>query len=566
MVSGELYVILSEARDLKDSSAASLRMTHLPLGTSQGVRGYIMGKISLLDCTLRDGGYVNDWRFGREAIRGIGPKIAKSGVEIFEVGFIKGDTYDPDRAVFPDVSAIAKAIAPKQPELMYVGMVDMSAPVPMERLVPKREESVDGIRVIFKKDKQSEGYEMCRELMAAGYPVFVQFVGTDQYDETEWEEALNRFTPLMPYAISIVDSFGLMKRRQFLEYVKTADRVLPPAIRLGYHAHNNLQQAFGNAEALVELELSREVVIDGSVFGMGRGAGNLNMELFADYMNEYHGANYRVEPMLEIMDAYLQDIYRERFWGYSLPLYLSAKNGCHPNYAIHFAVKESLTEKSMDELLRGITPHDKVYFSKEKAEAYYRQYQENFLDDQETVRRLNGEWQGHDILLIAPGRSLQTYGTEIQRRIEEDRLTVITVNFTGDRFRPDYIFSSNMRRYSKFEGHTDAKCIITSNMKEALEYDYMVNFSSYSSEAPEIIDNSGVMALKLLAAAGVRHIRIAGMDGYSGDYAADYCNDKVSYDFSKEANVRNTLIRKELSEIGKRMRLEFVTPSLYMPS
>ena len=141
---------------------------------------------------------------------------------------------------------------------------------------------------------------------------------------------------------------------------------------------------------------------------------------------------------------------------------------------------------------------------------------------------------------------------------------VITVNFTGDRFRPDYIFSSNMRRYSKFEGHTDAKCIITSNMKEAEQYAYKVNFSSYSSDAPEIIDNSGVMVLKLLAAAGVRHVRIAGMDGYSGDYAADYCNDKVSYDFSKEADVRNALIRKELTEIGQRMRLEFITPSLYM--
>ena len=53
-----------------------------------------MGKISLLDCTLRDGGYVNDWRFGREAIRGMGPKLADSGIEMFEVGFIKGDTYD----------------------------------------------------------------------------------------------------------------------------------------------------------------------------------------------------------------------------------------------------------------------------------------------------------------------------------------------------------------------------------------------------------------------------------------------------------------------------------------
>lgn len=522
-----------------------------------------MGKIYLLDCTLRDGGYVNDWRFGREAIHGIGPKLAESGIEIFEAGFIKGDSYDPDRAVYPDVEAMADAIAPKLPELMYVGMVDMSAPVPLERLVPKREDSADGIRVIFKKDKQLEAYTTCQALMKAGYPVFVQFVGTDQYNDAEWEKALGTFSALKPYAMSIVDSFGLIKRRQFLNYVKIADRILPPETALGYHAHNNLQQAFGNAEAFVELEMERDIIIDGSVFGMGRGAGNLNMELFADYMNEYHGASYRVEPMLEIMDEYLQDIYKERFWGYSLPLYLSAKNGCHPNYAIYFAVKESLTEKSMSELLRGIAPEDKVYFSREKAENYYRQYQENFLEDSDTLRQLRELWEGRTLLLVAPGRSLQTFGPMLTERIEKEKLTVITVNFTGDRFTPDYIFSSNMRRYGKIEGHTEAKCIITSNMKEAEQYDYKVNFASYASDAPEIIDNSGVMALKLLAAAGVRRILIAGMDGYSGDYAADYCNDKVSYDFSKEADRRNELIRKELREIGKRMKLEFLTPSLY---
>ncbi len=522
-----------------------------------------MGKISLLDCTLRDGGYVNDWRFGREAIHGIGPRLAESGIEIFEAGFIKGDTYDPDRAVYPDVESMADAIAPKLPELMYVGMVDMSAPVALDRLVPKREDSADGLRVIFKKDKQLEAYSMCEALIREGYPVFVQFVGTDQYDDTEWEKSLKTFSALKPQVISIVDSFGLMKRRQFLNYVSIADRVLPPEIGLGYHAHNNLQQAFGNAEAFVELGLARDIVIDGSVFGMGRGAGNLNMELFADYMNENHGTSYRVEPMLEIMDEYLQDIYRERFWGYSLPLYLSAKNGCHPNYAIYFAVKESLTEKSMSELLRGIAPEDKVYFSREKAEYYYRQYQENYMDDSEMLQLLRREWGDRKLLLVAPGRSLQVHGSEIERRIREEELSVINVNFTGDRFKPDYIFSSNMRRYVKIEGHTDAKCIITSNMKEAEQYDFMVNFSSFSSDSPEIIDNSGVMALKLLAAAGVRHIRIAGMDGYSGDYAADYCNDKVSYDFSKEADRRNELIRGELAVIGRRMELEFITPSLY---
>lgn len=522
-----------------------------------------MGKVRLLDCTLRDGGYVNDWRFGRDAIHGVGAKLAESGIEIFEPGFIKGDSYDPDRAVFPDLSAFADAIAPKQAELFYVGMVDLSDPVPVERLIPKREDSADGLRVIFKKDRIEEGYEMCRALIDAGYPVFVQFVGTDQYSGEEWKAALEKFSSLDPYAVSVVDSFGLLNKRQFLRYVKIADQVLPEKIALGYHAHNNLQQAFGNAEAFLELELDREIVIDGSVFGMGRGAGNLNMELFADFLNENYGTHYRIEPMLEIMDMYLQDIYRERFWGYSLPLYLSAKNGCHPNYAIYFAVKESLTEKSMDELLRGITPYDKVYFSKEKAERYYRQYQENYLEDGETLRLLREELTGKELLLIAPGRSLQTYGAKLSEMIEEEGLTVLTVNFTGDRFTPDYIFSSNMRRFSKIEGHTDAKCIITSNMKEARDFAFKVNFSSLSSEAPEIIDNSGVMALKLLAAVGVKKVRIAGMDGYSGDYAADYCNDKVSYDFSKEADLRNLLIRKELGEIGKRMELRFVTPSLY---
>ncbi len=91
----------------------------------------------------------------------------------------------------------------------------------------------------------------------------------------------------------------------------------------------------GNAEALVEMNLKRDICIDACVFGMGRGAGNLNLELFAEYMNENYDTEYRVEPMLEIMDEYLNDIYREKSWGYSLPLYLSASTGCHPNYAIY---------------------------------------------------------------------------------------------------------------------------------------------------------------------------------------------------------------------------------------
>lgn len=132
---------------------------------------------------------------------------------------------------------------------------------------------------------------------------------------------------------------------------------------------------------------------------MGRGAGNLNLELFAEYMNENYGAGYRIEPMLEILDEYLNDIYKERFWGYSLPLYLSATHGCHPNYAIYLAEKDSLTVKSFHELLKSLPPEEKRNFTKERAENAYRNYQESFFDDRDTLKKLTDEIGGRDVLL-----------------------------------------------------------------------------------------------------------------------------------------------------------------------
>ena len=119
---------------------------------------------------------------------------------------------------------------------------------------------------------------------------------------------------------------------------------------------------------------------------MERGAGNLNLELFADYLNEYHGKNYRIEPMLEIINEYLNDIYKKNFWGYSLPFYLSAKNGCHPNYAKYYNEKGTLTEKAFDELLRTISDDHKNIFSKEMAEKYYTDYMQNYIDDRVSIK------------------------------------------------------------------------------------------------------------------------------------------------------------------------------------
>lgn len=522
-----------------------------------------MGRVYLLDCTLRDGGYVNDWRFGKETIKGFGRKIAKTGIEMFEVGFLKGDSFDEDRAVFPDFESLKTMIQPKDKKMLYVGMLDMSAPLPLDRIPQYDGSSVDIIRVIFKKNKIDDAYEYCKAIQELGYQISVNFVGTDMYSDVEFVEGIEKFSTLNPFAMAIVDSFGLIKRKHFLRLVYLADNNMPHGIALGYHAHNNLQQAFGNAEALVEMNLKRNLIIDACVFGMGRGAGNLNLELFAEYMNENYDTHYKIEPMLEIMDEYLNDIYQKRFWGYSLPFYLSASTGCHPNYAIYLAEKDTLPVKAFNELLSSIPKDKKTKFSKEDAEFFYREYQENYIDDKDTLNELALEIGNNDILVLAPGKSLIEQKCFIQNYIEEEHPIVIALNFTGGGFEPDYIFSSNMRRYARIQGKTSVKCITTSNMKDCKVTDYVVNFSSYASKEPEIIDNSGIMVLKLLIAIGIKKVHIAGMDGYSTQQSINYYDSNLEYDFSNVTEKRNQLISAEMQEISKILKLEFLTSTAY---
>lgn len=521
-----------------------------------------MGKILLLDCTLRDGGYVNNWEFGEKSIKGISKKIAQTGIEIFEIGFIKGNKLNLNKAVFPDIESISDFITPKDKKMMYVGMIDMSEPVPLENICPYDGTSVDGLRIIFKKDMISEAFGYCREIKNLGYKLFVQFVGTDNYSDKEFIETIEKFNVLDPYAVAIVDSFGLIKRKQFLRLVYLADNNLKKLIILGYHAHNNLQQAFGNAEALVEMNLMRDICIDACIFGMGRGAGNLNLELFSEYLNENHGSSYRIEPMLEIMDEYLMDIYKEKFWGYSLPLYLSATTGCHPNYAIYLAEKDTLTVKSFNEILKKIPANKKQVFSQTDVNEFYYQYMENYVDDKECLEILSQHFRNRKILVLAPGNSLNQYKHKIEKEIREENLLIITVNFISKDFESGYVFSSNMRRYKNIESRTDIIRIITSNIKETDEYNYKVNFASYSSSYPEIADNSGIMLLKLLLAMGIKEVYIAGMDGYLKLNIGNYING-FEFDFLSQTEIRNTLIYKEITSIKKKMKLIFLTPTLY---
>lgn len=523
-----------------------------------------MRSISLLDCTLRDGGYVNDWHFGQRAIHDIADKMAVSGIEYFEIGFVRECDYDPDYSLFNGNDDVSGMISPKNPNTTYVGMIDMGRPVPVEKLGRRVDNGFDLFRVIFKKNKMQEAFEYIKELKKLGYDVFAQPVGADGYTDIEFIELIRKCNMLPIQAFYIVDSFGLIKKKDFVRYVQIADNNLRRDIMLGYHSHNNMQQAMGNASAMVEMNINRNIIIDASVFGMGRGAGNLNMELFAAYMNENFDRNYRLEPMYEIIDEYLNEIYQKSFWGYSLPLYLSAANGCHPNYAIYFASKGTLTVKSYNEILKSIVDCDKAVYSKEKAEMYYREYQKNFIDDKEAISKIRQSLAGREILLLGSGRSLIDEREGIMEFIEKTDPVVIALNFIPQDYKVQYVFSCHMRRYKDIRDADGVQKIVTSNIKEAENYHYMINFASYMADAPEIMENSGIVCVNFLIHLGIRRVYLAGLDGYIPSSQRNYLNSGLDYNFSLEmTEMRNKLIKQEFDNKRGKIDIIFLTKSMY---
>ncbi len=521
--------------------------------------------ILTLDCTLRDGGYINNWRFGNEAIRSIARRLARSGIEYFEIGFLEDKPYDPDCSIFPGNAEVAAMIAPKDPFMKYLGMIDMGAPLPLDKLGPRRADALDGIRVIFKKNRIAEGYAYCEKLITLGYETFAQLVATNEYSDIELVETVQHFNALDITGLSIVDTFGLIKRRDFLRMVSLIDHNLKEGVALCYHSHNNLQQAMNNAIALVESNLERDVVIDACVFGMGRGAGNLNLELFAEHLNECHGKTYRIEPMLEIVDEYLNEIYRREFWGYSLPYYLSATNGCHPNYAKHFAEKGTLTVKAFNELLRSLPVGVREVYDSDTAETSYASFQENYIEDKSSIDALHALFLDRCILLIGGGWSVQREKEKLLEFIHSENPVVISLNHITPGFPLDFVFCSDIRRYaSRIQDNASVRKIITSNIRDAKNYDYCVNFSSFASHKPLVLDNSAIMCLKLLRETGVSRVYLAGMDGYDRANQLKYINSGLEYSASEETmKMKNALIGEEIRDLGAAMSIVFLTRSLF---
>lgn len=428
-----------------------------------------MSRVKLLDCTLRDGGYVNDWNFGENAIETSIKYFEESRVDILEIGFFKDEDYDEDRTVYNSVEQITDQISPKKDHLMYSAMIEVVNPLPLEKLEVCSSKTVDLIRVVIWKDRIDEGLEYCKGIVAKGYKLCVQPARVEQYTEDEFVKMIEMFTPLNPYAVYVVDSFGTQTKEQIMEYVYLADKHLRSDIRIGYHGHDNMMQALDAAKAFVEADLKHEIIIDASICGMGRGAGNLNLESVLLYLNQEHGKDYRLPPVCYIRDRYILPIKSCHPWGATLPFYFTAINGCNPNYANYYEHEIKVPYDEIEEVLKTISQKDKIIYTKDKAKKYLRDYRKKKLNMVYVIPTCNRH-EAIDNVLFQVAETFWWLNIDIviYDSSDDDRTAAITKNFQIDGY--DNVI------YKRYEGEFDGFSLdhkIIEAYREHLDYDYI---------------------------------------------------------------------------------------------
>lgn len=524
-----------------------------------------MKKISILDCTLRDGGYINHWKFGEDKIHNIIKELNRAGMEIIECGFLRDVEYSRDTAVFSCISQITPLITPRRPGAMYVAMIALGDIDP-NKILPRQDGCIDGIRLTFHKHEWVEAKEAIQQLMDKGYQVFVQPVGTTAYTDQELLNLMEDVNKLHPFAFYLVDTLGQLYRKDLLRLTCFIDHNLDPDIAMGFHSHNNLQLSLANALELIRQDFQRNLIIDTSVYGMGRGVGNLPTELLTQYINENIQKKYQLIPLLVIAERELMSIYAEQRWGYDLPYFISAAEKCHPNYASYLIKKETLNIEAIAELLRRLPENKRDLFHQDVIEEIYMEFQSTWIDDSTATNILREQFTGKTILMLAPGASIGSYQTEINTAIIENNAAVISVNFMQDIYPQDAVFISNRKRLQAMQEKLtdDSFVIATSNLKQEFPDDVcIVNYSSYLGEGSEA-DNAGAMLIRLLTHIGIKEILLAGFDGFEVDVSANYYVDSFKRNIEREtAHKKNKLLSIQLRNALKDIPYRVITPTMY---
>lgn len=519
-----------------------------------------MSNIKVLDCTLRDGGYINEWNFGEKNIKKIIQNLINAKVDYIECGFLKTQDYNKEKSFFTNLVSLEN-ILPKQTNTTKFTLMINFGEYPNANLSVCKNKNI-ALRIVFKKNEMKQAINYCKTLIDKNYSVFINPMHTNTYSTTELLNLVNMVNEIKPKGFTIVDTTGAMKEKDILTAFYIINSSLNKDIALGFHSHNNLQLSFSNAQCLMKECQNRELIIDSTVFGIGRGAGNLCTELLTQYINDNYYGNYDLIPILKIVDEQINSIFVKTPWGYSVPYYLAAINHCHPNYAKYLVDKQTVSVEIINYLLQNIPNEKKSSYDPNLIKQIYLDSFSNIIDDSNTLDYLKNLFVKKNILVLAPGKSLTLEMDKINKFIVQENPFIISLNFVPQDYNVDLAFITNLKRFESLHDYS-VPLIVSSNIKDIPQQAKVINYSSYLNNS-KMFDNVALMFFNLLIKIGISEVYIAGLDGFSNIVIENYVsNELVNNAKVSEFDERNEIMSDELDKIKDKIDINFITKTMY---
>lgn len=329
----------------------------------------IKKEILILDCTLRDGGLgledanknrISDLKFSQADIHSAVEKLARSKIDIVELGSV--EITDAPRicyAIYQNIEEISRTMPQKKSSKQLFAALYRGPDTPLEDIPEWNPDLCEAVRVIIRYSELKKSLDFCAGLSQKGYKVFVQPMLTMRYTDEEIKQLIDAANNMGAYALYIVDSYGYMMPADIDSLFLKYDKGLDKDVAVGFHAHNNMNLAFSNALSFISRETGRRLIVDSCALGMGQGAGNLQTEIIADYLNKNFGRSYDYGAILNVCEI-IQKYCGEMLWGYSVTRLLPAIHKTAYKYAVSLRKHYGLTYRKIDEIL-GKIPTDLVY-------------------------------------------------------------------------------------------------------------------------------------------------------------------------------------------------------------
>lgn len=329
-----------------------------------------MRKIEILDCTLRDGGYINNWEFNENNIKNIVNGLTEAKIDYIECGFLDStiNEYDSNYSIFKKNTEVQRLINICGKSQYMVMMLLHKYDI--DKLPMCSNSKVDTIRLAFHKSDIYRLIDYAMRIKEKGYKLFLQPTITMCYTKQEIIEILKTCNDIIkPDGVAIVDTLGEMYMHDIQKLSKIFDENLDMNIKMLFHGHNNRQMAFSNAITFIKnVNENRNIIIDTSLLGMGKDAGNVCTELMTDYLNQFYKGNYNYNKILSIINDYVNNYKKNFDWGYNPTYMLNAKTRIHPNYGKFFRNNlEKLTLMELNGILNKVPENERNDFNKKLA-------------------------------------------------------------------------------------------------------------------------------------------------------------------------------------------------------